>query len=825
MSENNFSDEDGSQLRSTIACHVCRKRKQSLQQCEYPERPLRPGPKIGSTQNPRKRKNRASDVDKEQSQQHAGQLPSPPQQSHSDTSKTGPPTSQDVSEAPESPGRRATDIQTLGFIIHPSHESCSPEKRKDDSPGSNRHSQHGSYVTSSCYALGFNPALLNHFIDKFFENFTSFQLFRPGDLRSLLHSVETSNQCKALLAAILLFATKNQDEEDDPSLQQRQHNLSSSHLVDQALKLVDQSFYECEDSPVSLPLLQAVILLTHWLLIQGVRGRAWRYLRVAVGSAYELNMHLIDANKREDDKIDPDVWCEEEERRRAWWAIWEMDVFASVIRRCPTGIDWSQNETFLPAEDENWYRGEPQKSCILRQDLVERYKFLEASGNKSSKAWFIVVNSLMKDAQKITSPIGVDKDPSPVCHSGDNQFNSSTDDSLRKPPPCKESLNRLLMIYNTLQCTTMALPRSSKYRNQYLSFGTRELDPQMALKSRLQDSAIYSIHSMAQLTKLMISKYYLFNNDLRGLSKKDPRRRTARTQALEQYSESSDEIVSLVGRSYEEQYKFVNPFIANTIWLAGAVQLLYRELAPLDKSDRDYTSSKLDLLSMTYNKFVKYWNMSTTLQKNLEVVESEIRNLQSDGRKPDSGSRARRPSAARRKSFKDPAAMAATGEVRWGQIQHEGRHEPCLKHCTILAQTDAESLIVGIGQLQNDTANGQRGPWPTVPGKANNLFRDASAQFEQMAANLFSNASAPGPNSNDVDAFLASNTTTMAQMPVMNQPMPSSNGIGTQGDLPLFASTGTEAELSPDFYVGDLSAANPDLSQYFGDILSGGYMA
>jgi hypothetical protein len=111
---------------------------------------------------------------------------------------------------------------------------------------------------------------------------------------------------------ILLFATKHQDDEDDAMQEQPPQNLSSSPLLVQAHKLVDHSFYECEDSPISLPLLQAVILLTHWLLIQGVRGRAWRYLRVAVGSAYELNMHLIDRNKGSYDKVDADLRCEEE---------------------------------------------------------------------------------------------------------------------------------------------------------------------------------------------------------------------------------------------------------------------------------------------------------------------------------------------------------------------------------------------------------------------------------------------------------------------------------------------------------------------------------
>jgi hypothetical protein len=405
-----------------------------------------------------------------------------------------------------------------------------------------------------------------------------------------------------------------------------------------ALKYIDLAIYECEEEPLPLPLLQALILITHWLLIQGVRGRAWRYLAVAVRSAYELNMHLIDANKEHDDEIQPEQWCDEEERRRAWWAIWEMDVFASVIRRCPTAIDWSQNETFLPAEDETWARGEPQKSCTLRLDLVERYKTLAATGNQSLKAWFIIINSYMKDAQKITSPIGVDRGPTTAIHDRATQAtarrNDASREAHRKVSSNKESLNRLRTIQNALQCAAIALPQASRYRHQYLSFGTRERDRPSAILRRLQHSSIYCIHTMTQLTKLMIYKYQIFQNSLGTVSKRSPLQpcsdlpnTSAGTIALEQYSEASDEIVSLIGRSHEDHYKYVNPFLANTLWLAGAVQVLYRELAPLSSSDKGLTNSKFELLSMTYNKFVSYWNMSTTLQKNLEVVESEVENL------------------------------------------------------------------------------------------------------------------------------------------------------------------------------------------------------
>lgn len=502
-----------------------------------------------------------------------------------------------------------------------------------------------------------------------------------------------------MLAAVLLFATKSYDQCNDDDNEDIYLGLpttpSSSHILTQALDYTDLAIKECEDEPVPLSLLQTLILITHWLLIQGVRGRAWRYLGVAVRIAYELNMHLIDANKSQDDEMQSEEWCEDEERRRAWWAIWEMDVFASVIRRCPTAIDWSQNETLLPAEEEKWLRREPQESCTLKLDPIERYKALEATRNQSPKAWFIVVNSLMKDAQKITSPIGVSGASVVTGRNGAARGSVSAKDSKNdanhKATTYKASLNRLRIIQNALQCSVMALPNSLKYRNQYLSFGTREMDHELKISRRLQHSSIYSIHVMVQLTKLMIYKYHIFRNGMEVLSSKDnchhsskDSRHSAVSQALEQYSEASDEIALLTGRSYDEHYRYVNPFLANTIWLAGAVQLLYRELASLDASDRELTNSKLELLSMTYNRFVSFWNMSPTLQKNLKVVETEIENLLSEAPKPstnlsDIRNAQRPPSATRRicEPNENPGLKTGTtsGELCRRDAQINGKHE------------------------------------------------------------------------------------------------------------------------------------------------------
>jgi hypothetical protein len=135
-----------------------------------------------------------------------------------------------------------------------------------------------------------------------------------------------------------------------------------------------------------------------------------------------------------------------------------MDVFASVIRRCPTGIDWSQNKTLLPIDDENWFLGKPQQSCFLELGLVDRWKALQASGNQSPKAWFIIVNSFMKEAQTIPSPIGVNRDSSEQ-----NQMSISCIQPSNEQTD--EARSRLATIYNSLRCFKMALPLGLKYRN------------------------------------------------------------------------------------------------------------------------------------------------------------------------------------------------------------------------------------------------------------------------------------------------------------------------------------------------------------------------
>ncbi|KAK5205890.1 hypothetical protein LTR47_009445 [Exophiala xenobiotica] len=495
----------------------------------------------------------------------------------------------------------------------------------------------GKYLDAlaiSCDCLGLTLVQLDRILPRYFEVYSTFQLFRLPELETKLRKVPTTSQRTSLLASLLAFGVKGlghheiNDLAQDEILTEAMGN-PSIYFRQLAIKYMDRAMVELGDEPVTLSLLQAMILNTHCLLVQGVRGRAWRYLGICIRSAYELNMHLIDANKAHDQDhyIDAEQWCIEEEWRRAWWAIWEMDVFASFIRRCPTGIDWSQNKTFLPAEDEKWYQGKPQPSCVLEVHLVQRWKSLVATQNQSPKAWFIVINSLMKEAQDISSPTITDEFPLP---NRTQVFEKATVKNNQHQKQMADA-NRLDTILNCLHCTVMALPSRHCYYGQSLNFGERDgthHGPQV-----LADSSVYEIYLMVQLTRMMVLKYHVFRTGLKWQTMRDLIHNddivTAAppevgAQHLTQYFEAADCVVKIVRCSSGDHYKHVNPFLASTAWLAGAVQLFHRSLLPDDSSDRDLTDSNFEVVSLTYQRCVDYWNMSKVPLRNWETLATGL---------------------------------------------------------------------------------------------------------------------------------------------------------------------------------------------------------
>lgn len=487
----------------------------------------------------------------------------------------------------------------------------------------------------------------------YFENMTSINLFREPYFTEKIQNIESPTITNALLAAMISFSSRFCGQEDSEGGQYGPEAFGGVekpylYFRNLASQLVDQALDEYDDPP-PLSLLQAALLVAHGQLTQGVRGQAWRSLGTCVRVAYELNLHLVDSGHASEElEMDTEQWCEREEKRRAWWAIWEMDVFASTIRRCPTAIDRSRNETLLPVEDEHWFRGEPSASCFLELDLTRRWSALQRCGNISAKAWFIVINSLMKDAQCISSPMSIISSNGPPRGCGDASLISK---QRMTSDPSKDATEKLETIANSVRCFVLALPAPLRFRNQCLGFHAHLSGQTASTSARQQHNGIYNIEAMTQLATLMIRQFALFSPGRSSSSRNYPNPRSksrghdsgwgdsrgsieTNSLAVDQFFEAADGILSLVNRSADNHIQWINPFLASTIWLAAAVQLVRKEFGPYG-TNRGLVKSKFDVLYLTYQKCVWFWDIKTALQQNLESLEAQLHTYREENKRPD----------------------------------------------------------------------------------------------------------------------------------------------------------------------------------------------
>lgn len=473
-------------------------------------------------------------------------------------------------------------------------------------------------------------------------------LFHEPSFSEKLGRIGSSTQLSALLAAMLTFAVRFYSD-GHSEVSQADKNQRAAQFLDIAQRCIDEALKECGDSTPPLCILQASIIATHCQLSQGVLGRAWRSLGTCVRLAYEMNLHLVDVRgPRSDDTVDADQWCDDEEKRRAWWAVWEMDVFATTIRRTPTAVDWSQIETLLPVEDEYWFQRKPRASCFLERDPMSRWEALENSGNYSPKAWFIVINSLMKDARRISSPRGV---PSL----------SSPDDRQTLPPHEMDEARQILeTIANAVHCFRLSLPSHLKYHGQYLGFDARV--PRQYTSLRQTHCSIYNIYMMTQLARLMIYRYDVFKGHYRvALSTHDssvpstPSRDRAPSQvnkgsmeslAIQQYFEAADDMLAIVNRCSDDHIRYINPFLSNTIWLASAVHLLRSQFCR-PGTNKAVVKSRFKVMHLTYKKCVRFWDIHPAVQQNLESLEEQLEACQRpDGNSQRKSTNRQRPTAS-----------------------------------------------------------------------------------------------------------------------------------------------------------------------------------
>ncbi|KAI9833636.1 MAG: hypothetical protein M1819_003589 [Sarea resinae] len=477
----------------------------------------------------------------------------------------------------------------------------------------------------TCYALHTSPDMVQRLIIAYFDNMTSFSLFSRPQFEAKLAAISSPTQRHALLAAMFSFAARFEPFNDRHKSPADGTASASNRYLELALSFIDQAINESADEAPTLCLLQALILTTFQQLMAGVRGKSWRSLGICVRIAYELKLHLIDTGLNDCMHVavqeNVSRWCADEERRRAWWAIWECDVLASTVRRIPTAIDWTQNETLLPVDDQSWFAQRIQPSCFLELDPIDRWKSLQRSGNQSAKAWLIVVTSFMRDAHVLVNPFGM----SPTRRSMSDLSAS------------------LEILANSLRCFTVALPRSIAYRNEYLSFTSS--DPADAVAARFRDSAKHGIYMMTQMASWLVNyrdvhvdvfKYIsLTGRNSMGYIQQATEdthyegsplyslNGETEAQALGRYADTADKVCCLVSNSSEDHVRYVNPIFSTVVWIAASVQLVYKTLGP-EGSNRRLIETKFDLLRLNYRQYVTYWNSPKALDENLDDFAARL---------------------------------------------------------------------------------------------------------------------------------------------------------------------------------------------------------
>ncbi|KAL5324784.1 hypothetical protein ACEPPN_005902 [Leptodophora sp. 'Broadleaf-Isolate-01'] len=173
-----------------------------------------------------------------------------------------------------------------------------------------------------------------------------------------------------------------------------------------AQKMYHETILNTGQSKPSLVWLQGAILLAYYNQSSKPSLQCDLLISGCIRTAYDLGLHKIDeglqflSQAALAESTDED-WISKEERRRAWWAVWELDSYDSISCRHPFKIDHQRMVVLLPVSDDAWFSGMPIKSALLRSDILQCWKVLKDCPNQDERAWFLISNYITVHALEL----------------------------------------------------------------------------------------------------------------------------------------------------------------------------------------------------------------------------------------------------------------------------------------------------------------------------------------------------------------------------------------------------------------------------------------
>ena len=206
------------------------------------------------------------------------------------------------------------------------------------------------------------------------------------------------------------------------------------------------------------------------------------------------------------------------------------------------------------------------------------------------------------------------------------------------PKDAETTQSELDIMANCLYCTVASLPSSLLYQGQTLDFRPRSSSASFDINPRQEHADKYSIHLMTQLCRFMIYHHKIcarapWLSLSKPASDQTPEAIAQANSEWSNYMSASDDIVLVVRNSSRDHYKYVNPFLANTLWFAAAAQCACKVFGPPSFNKR-LTSSNLDLLKLTIDRFISFWNGTENLNRKLARIEVGLKNLMANADNP-----------------------------------------------------------------------------------------------------------------------------------------------------------------------------------------------
>ncbi|KIW63639.1 hypothetical protein PV04_08624 [Phialophora macrospora] len=622
------------------------------QPCCYPNVQHKPGPKLGShSAKHRKRSSWRANVDSVNHDEDNVQDPAGTAIRNEPLQQSPPALFQDAESTSGSAASSPESTAAQSWVFHHFHENQSytisplptPETAvPKDSLVSRAPSQNNmAYI---CQALGLPRQVLSTFIHTYFENMTFLSLFHRPTFDNTLYNTVDLGVASTLVAAMCAFAAHYMEptqagECGGLHLGRSESMTTPARFYKLARSGILVQLDRCGDSKPPLALLQAYVLITFYEMIVSARGRAWRSLGACVRIAHELELHLTDAMlqgksvKEQNSLAQAGSWPQKEEQRRVWWALYELDIFASTVRRRPTSIHAGEHAVLLPISDAGWFEGNHQASCFLDPDPLHRTRKLLESGNTGGKAWYLVVNSLVHDAHTTANPTA-------HCDRMGSRQDMSSSFGRAGPEPVDE--RKLAVLDDFLLYFKTVLPRDLAYEGDYLSFS---ISSAYDGRSASQDCNIQLIHAMVHLGKLMVFHHFCSqksaqlppgDQDLTECLSRDQTSVAEKLRAIlgftndqvawDRYLGAAEEIMRVIRNASPNHIRYGHPLLASTFWIVAATQIFKKTFAR-DEAAQELAQSNFDLLRLTLDHSHRFWNTSDLMVKNIDTLDTRLAEL------------------------------------------------------------------------------------------------------------------------------------------------------------------------------------------------------